>query len=231
MGDPTATGDNVEQQTVEELIVLGNTLRIERDRLRAAILDIDAHATPMGSTDDGIVSGGYIISVGSLHRALGVVGHSAKKVEHAVWLEMAHPDCEACTTFKDIAMKAPGGPPMDDRERCPATKAWVNGNPHSCTKPLGHHGVHLCNCDEDWLNADDWTPCPSEALSVLGMVNGQAMVRCGLQIDHQGPHRFAMEWEGGIDIDRRRISNGGSFTIVEQAAEHAANGRTGDSDG
>ena len=49
------------------------------DELRNAILDIDAHATPFGTDDDGFVSGGYLISVGSLHRALGVVGHSAAK--------------------------------------------------------------------------------------------------------------------------------------------------------
>ncbi len=108
--------------------------------------------------------------------------------------------------------------------RCDATLPWVGDNAHDCEKPLGHHGVHLCACGKDWLNRDDWTPCPSEALSVLGMVNGQAMVRCGRQIDHQGPHRFAMEWEGGIDIDRRRISSGGSFTIVDPS--HS--GRTAD---
>ena len=79
----------------------------EVEQLRAAILDIDAHAAPMGSDESGFVSGGYIISVGSLHRALGLVGHSAVKVtKHAVWLEMAHPDCEACTKVKDIALDA-----------------------------------------------------------------------------------------------------------------------------
>ena len=46
-------------------------------RLKAAILDIDAHATPLGTDEDGFVAGGYIISVGSLHRALGLVGHTA----------------------------------------------------------------------------------------------------------------------------------------------------------
>jgi hypothetical protein len=46
---------------------------------RAAILDIDAHAAPLGEDADGFVTGGYIVSVGSLHRALGVVGHSSAK--------------------------------------------------------------------------------------------------------------------------------------------------------
>ena len=49
------------------------------ERLRDAILDIDAHATPLGEDDDGFVTGGYLISVGSLHRALGLVGHTAPK--------------------------------------------------------------------------------------------------------------------------------------------------------
>lgn len=44
------------------------------ERLKAAILDIDAHATPMGEDDDGFVTGGYLISVGSLHRALALTG-------------------------------------------------------------------------------------------------------------------------------------------------------------
>ena len=51
----------------------------EVSRLRAAILDIDAHATPYGEDKDGFVDGGYLVSVGALHRALGVVGYSARK--------------------------------------------------------------------------------------------------------------------------------------------------------
>lgn len=54
-------------------------LRALLERARAAILDIDAHAAPFGEDADGFVTGGYIISVGSLHRALGVVGHSSRK--------------------------------------------------------------------------------------------------------------------------------------------------------
>jgi len=49
------------------------------DKLRAAILDIDAHATPLGRDEDGFVTTGYLVSVGSLHRALGLVGHSSAK--------------------------------------------------------------------------------------------------------------------------------------------------------
>lgn len=49
------------------------------DRLEAAILDIDAHATALGEDGQGFVAGGYIITVGSLHRALGVVGHPAAR--------------------------------------------------------------------------------------------------------------------------------------------------------
>lgn len=49
------------------------------ERTVAAILDIDAHADALGEDDDGFVTGGYLISIGSLHRALGVIGHTAPK--------------------------------------------------------------------------------------------------------------------------------------------------------
>ena len=63
----------------------------ENVRLREAILDIDAHATPFGTDDDGFVTGGYLISVGSLHRALGVVGHTSIKCRSC---EASTHDCE-----------------------------------------------------------------------------------------------------------------------------------------
>ncbi len=44
----------------------------QREEARAAIEDIDAHATPLGEDDDGFVAVGYAVSVGSLHRALGI---------------------------------------------------------------------------------------------------------------------------------------------------------------
>ena len=47
------------------------------DRAVTAIIDIAAHSTPFGEDDEGFVSGGYLVSVGAMHRALGVVGHSA----------------------------------------------------------------------------------------------------------------------------------------------------------
>jgi hypothetical protein len=58
------------------------SLRSECKRLRDAILDIDAHATGMGEDKDGIVTGGYIVTIGALHRALGVVGHTAVKCRY-----------------------------------------------------------------------------------------------------------------------------------------------------
>jgi chromosome segregation ATPase len=53
------------------------TLEAENAKLKAAILDIDAHATPLGTDADGFVSTGYVISVGCLHRALGLIGYAA----------------------------------------------------------------------------------------------------------------------------------------------------------
>lgn len=61
----------------EVLAVTRDQLEAENERLRAAILDIDAHATALGEDEHGFVSGGYIISVGCLHRALGIIGHTA----------------------------------------------------------------------------------------------------------------------------------------------------------
>jgi hypothetical protein len=53
-------------------------LNAERDALRQAILDIDAHATPYGDIPDepGWI-GTYLVTAGALHRALGKIGHSA----------------------------------------------------------------------------------------------------------------------------------------------------------
>lgn len=67
----------------------------EVERLRAAILDIDAHATPLGEDADGFVTGGYEVSVGSLHRALGVVGHSSPKCV------VGHPSVAECAAARE----------------------------------------------------------------------------------------------------------------------------------
>ncbi|MER7213147.1 hypothetical protein ABT340_39300 [Streptosporangium sp. NPDC000239] len=58
-------------QDVTELVA-------EVERLRAHILDIDAHATPYGDIpDDPGYVGIYLVTAGALHRALGKVGHCA----------------------------------------------------------------------------------------------------------------------------------------------------------
>ena len=54
-------------------------LRTQLEQAQAAILDIDAHAAPMGKDADGFVTVGYVVSVGSLHRALGKVGRTSPK--------------------------------------------------------------------------------------------------------------------------------------------------------
>lgn len=41
---------------------------------------------------------------------------------------------------------------------------------------------------------DEPRPCPSTAVSVLGMVGGPAEVRCGLLEGHEGSHRMSIEW-------------------------------------
>jgi len=53
-------------------------LEAENERLRAHILDIDAHATPFGDIpDDPGYTGVYLLTAGALHRALGKIGHTA----------------------------------------------------------------------------------------------------------------------------------------------------------
>lgn len=47
-------------------------------KLEAAVLDIDAHATPFSEDEDGWITR-YLMGVGALHRALGLIGHSAPK--------------------------------------------------------------------------------------------------------------------------------------------------------
>jgi hypothetical protein len=70
-------------KTIEEL-------EQENAELRAAILDIDSHATPIGLLDPNDPEGSplyYAVTTGSLHRALGKTGTAAK--------------CDMATLFDD----------------------------------------------------------------------------------------------------------------------------------
>ena len=67
------------REQAEALATRAEQAEARETALKAAILDIDAHAAPFGDDADGFVTGGYIISTGCLHRALGVVGHSSRK--------------------------------------------------------------------------------------------------------------------------------------------------------
>jgi hypothetical protein len=72
----------VRESLAEILPLHEKHLQDERDTLKAAILDIDAHATPYGDIPDepGYV-GTYLVTAGSLHRALGKIGHTAPKCQ------------------------------------------------------------------------------------------------------------------------------------------------------
>lgn len=73
MSEPRKTADTITDNALDQLYA-------ERDRLRTAILDIDAHATPIGQADPQDPDGNphhYVVTVGALHRALGKVGHTA----------------------------------------------------------------------------------------------------------------------------------------------------------
>ncbi len=66
---PSAPAEHDTATTAEQLALL-----------RQAVLDIDAHATPVGQADPDDPDAGphhYIVTVGALHRALGKVGHTA----------------------------------------------------------------------------------------------------------------------------------------------------------
>lgn len=71
---------------------------------------------------------------------------------------------------------------------------------HDCRLPRGHHGRHVCmtgggGCGHSWPNENETRPCPSTQVAVLGIVGEPALVRCGLLLDHDGPHRMGIEWE------------------------------------
>lgn len=63
-------------------------LQGEKQRLVEAILDIDSHATPLGEDPDGFTADGYFVTLGALHRALGLIGHSGvrRAIEGPQWL-------------------------------------------------------------------------------------------------------------------------------------------------
>ncbi|MEW2567674.1 hypothetical protein [Streptomyces sp. NPDC047070] len=68
--------------------------------LRQAVLDIDAHATPVGQADPDDPDAGphhYVVTVGALHRALGKVGHTAPACRAEAALARLHEGEEPVT--------------------------------------------------------------------------------------------------------------------------------------
>lgn len=63
---------------VQELRASLASIHADIAAAHAAILDIDAHATPLGYDSDGFVAVGYVVSVGAIHRALALTGASAE---------------------------------------------------------------------------------------------------------------------------------------------------------
>lgn len=84
--------------------------RAEIERLRAHILDIDAHATPYGDLPDepGYV-GTYLLTAGALHRALGTIGHSAV----------------SCQAEAELASLHAGEEPFEDELVTPTPGQWI----------------------------------------------------------------------------------------------------------
>ena len=82
----TPQGDRTEGAAVgvlaSELDQLEQMLAAQREEnqcLRDAILNIDAKAVALAATRDDWTAVGYYLPIGPLHRALGMVGHSAVK--------------------------------------------------------------------------------------------------------------------------------------------------------
>lgn len=67
---PYSDGMNEHDQLREAAVLI--------NRLRDAILDIDAHTRPLDEDESGFIAGGYLISIGSLHRALALTGTAPK---------------------------------------------------------------------------------------------------------------------------------------------------------
>ncbi|WP_314411406.1 hypothetical protein [Streptomyces sp. DSM 40484] len=72
--------DDTMRAVASDLRVENRALREKLTQMRQAVLDIDAHATPIGQADPADPDAGpqhYVVTVGALHRALGKVGHTA----------------------------------------------------------------------------------------------------------------------------------------------------------
>lgn len=80
-----------EAAIVDAVLALQGDAATERDQLRAALLDIDAHATPYGDIpDDPGWVGTYLVTAGALHRALGKIGHTAPSCAAEAALALLH---------------------------------------------------------------------------------------------------------------------------------------------
>ena len=69
----------------DEVIATAAAALVREDRLREAILDIAAHATAINDSheSDEWIDGFYVVTIGSIHRALGVIGHSSVRASNA----------------------------------------------------------------------------------------------------------------------------------------------------
>lgn len=99
----------------------------ERDALKAAVLDVDAHATPFGDIpeDPGYV-GTYLVTAGALHRALGKIGHTAPKCQAEAAVERGRRAAEKWRT--DLKANERESWAITARHVCAEILAALEGN-------------------------------------------------------------------------------------------------------
>jgi hypothetical protein len=91
------------------------------DELLAAIADIDAHATPVGLADENDPDGNphhYLVTVGSLHRALGKLGHTAAPCRAEADLEEARAEIHRLRRMLDSPGATEPGPSCSENPDC-----------------------------------------------------------------------------------------------------------------
>lgn len=124
----------------QELCDQRNAAEAEASRLRAAIRDIDSHATPLAEDEDGYAAMGYVVAVGAIHRALGLAMGTG--VPCAMCGPGSH-DCPGLTPAPSTPSEPT--PASSELERLRAALKKYGRHLRSCLK-WGDPGAEWCDC-------------------------------------------------------------------------------------